>query len=144
MPPPGLYVHALGFLDAAEVVRQEQGRTRSATLEFPIRSLYSHAWEGVLKACLLKQGWSVQDLKRRIGHDLERAFVEVDKNTFAVLRLEAAEQIMPVMNLYHRSRFYFYPGTGLFPMLLLDDVSKMSERLRLDRPTAASVFGLAG
>ena len=142
MSPLGVYIHALGFLDAAEILVREQISKKRSILELPIRALYSHAWEAVIKACLLRQGWTPDALKMKIGHNLELGFENIKLGEFSVLKLSYAAPIIPILNLYHRNRFNFYPGTGLFPMLEMSDLSKQSERLRLDRQTAAKVFGL--
>jgi hypothetical protein len=135
LSPLGYYNTSISFLDAGDLVSE-----RSVSFDAPARALYAHAWELTLKACLRVQGQSIEEIRRKIGHDLVKAYDDVDVERFTELNLWEARFLMEQLNDFHLERLNFYPKAGAFNVLHLADVRDWSRRLRLDRPVAIRLF----
>lgn len=93
-----------GYLAALEILITHLNRK----LICPIGLLASQALELSLKAVLLKNGWTEEDLRRKIGHNLIAAWDEAKKEGLRV-NLEHRYSI-EVLSLSHESPYLFrYP-----------------------------------
>src|SRR4051812_33333797 len=69
----GLWTDAKGMLAAAEVLMREDNNSARMRFFMPIHFLLGHGIEVALKSVLLAHGSSLEELKRKIGHDLKKA-----------------------------------------------------------------------
>jgi len=76
----GLWTYAHQFIQAARAVANKRS---CWGMPVPAYYLVCHGIELALKAYLRGAGWSVNDLKRRIGHDLSRCLDEEEKQGLA-------------------------------------------------------------
>ena len=69
--PIGVFLHAQSYLRAADALAHgvEEGKLQ-LRFDAPIRHLYAHALEVVLKAHLLARGVPAKELRRKHGHNL--------------------------------------------------------------------------
>ena len=136
LSPLGYYNIAVSFLDAADIILE----AKHLIFEAPVRTLYAHAWELTLKACLRVQGESVENLRRKFGHDLAKAYARVDLQRFEELKLASASFLIDQLNPYHRERLHFYPKSGPFTVIAIEEVRDKSRNLRIDRRAACRLF----
>ena len=73
LSPLGWHLLGKANLKAAEHLVASGVRLR---FEDPIRSLFAHAWELNLKACLRRQGLPAEAVRIEFGHDLLQPFSE--------------------------------------------------------------------
>ena len=71
---------AKGYLAALEILARHLNRQ----LIYPIGLLASQALELALKAVLLNDGWTEDELRKKIGHDLKTAWDEARKKGLKV------------------------------------------------------------
>lgn len=95
---------AKGYLAAMEVL----ARHLNKQLIYPIGLLASQALELALKAVLLNGGWTEDDLRKKIGHDLKTAWDEARKEGLKV-HWEHKYSV-EVLSLSHEAPYLFrYP-----------------------------------
>jgi hypothetical protein len=140
----GTFNLALSYLDAADHLEQSLRKPSPSihlAFEHPVRFLYAHTWELALKACLLRQGISQQDLKGQFGHKLTKIWDAIDRPRFPELRLDDRLRIIPEqLDRYHPSREYAYLVTGHKVDFTLSYVRTVSQRFRVPRATILDYF----
>jgi hypothetical protein len=98
-------------LDAAEELVAARVKLR---FEDPIRSLFAHAWELNLKACLRRQDLTAEDVRKQFGHDLLRLWDAIDRSRFPLLQLrDELRGFVEHLAFYHLNRLYAYPIRGV-------------------------------
>jgi hypothetical protein len=73
--------------------------------------LYCHCLELVLKAFLLARGWEIESLKRKIGHNLEKALRlarEYDLHKVTIVSPEEEEVISEANSHYSSKKFQYF------------------------------------
>ncbi|MBM6577125.1 hypothetical protein KCP91_12150 [Microvirga sp. SRT01] len=139
LTPLGWHLVGTSYLDAAEELVGGEIKLR---FEDPIRSLFAHAWELNLKACLRKQGHTADAVRLKYGHDLLKIWDAIDRNQFPLLQLrDEVRHYVEHIAFYHRNRFYAYPLRGRRNEHTLQYVRATSSRLRLPREAAIQTFG---
>ena len=125
--PLSLWSFARDFLDAARLV----GVSSRHEISAPHYYLLGHATELTLKAFLLANGIAVHDLKKKIGHDLEKAFdraVEFNLSKHVTVTLEE-EKSLRLLNTTYRPKEHEYVVTGFRelprPALIVSLVEKV-------------------
>ena len=134
----GWYNLAIANLNAAD---QLTAMNAKSSFDEPIRSLYAHAWELALKACLRKQGYTPSQIRKSFGHRLDKIWVAVDRERFDQLQLR--DELISFINhltFYNANRLYAYPLTGMRRELELSFVRATSSRLRISRASAVAIF----
>ena len=135
----GWYNLAITNLDAADYLITSNAMRIS--FEEPIRALYAHAWELVLKACLRKQGLSPSQIRKLYGHRLDKIWISVDRERFGLLQLrDELDPFIQHLTFYHANRLYAYPLAGMRRELSLDYLRATSSRLRIPRVDVISIF----
>lgn len=139
LSPLGWHLVGVANLDAAEEL---VGQGVKLAFEDPIRSLFAHAWELNLKACLRRQGFDAEDVRKQFGHDLIALWDAVDRPKFPHLRLrDELRAFIERIGFYHRNRLYAYPIRGFRNEYSLAYVRDTSSRLRIPRSAALETFG---
>lgn len=143
--PIGFFNLGLSYLDAADVLARKQldeNDRFQLAFDSPIRHLYAHAWELILKACVFTQGMKPSEMKRKIGHSLSKAWDLVDKTKFAVLDLNAKTRIVPeVLDQFHMPpRMYAYPITGSRREFSIAYIRAASDRFKISRAEILELF----
>ena len=139
MSPLGWHNVGVAYLDAAEELVASKIRPN---FEAPIRSLFAHAWELSLKACLRRQGMDAENVRKQFGHDLIKLWDAVDRPRFGHLSLrDELRFFIESLAFQHRNRLYAYPIRGFKQEHSLDYVRATSSRLRLPRVLALETFG---
>lgn len=143
--PIGFFNLGLSYLDAADILSQrhlDSGDSFRLRFEHPLRHLYAHAWELFLKACLFQQGWTPAQMKRKIGHNLSKAWDEIERGRFAELDLHSDTRIVPEMlDQFHPTKQYAYPETGSRREFSIPYIRAASQRFRLSREEVRRLFG---
>lgn len=139
LSPLGWHLVGVANLDAAEELVASGVRLR---FEDPIRSLFAHAWELNLKACLRRQGMTTENVRKNFGHDLLKIWDAIDRGQFPYLQLrDELRFFVEHIAYYHRNRLYAYPVRGFKNEHTLTYVRATSSRLRLPRAAAFMTFG---
>lgn len=139
LSPLGWHLVGTANLDAAEHLVADAVKL---AFDDPIRSLFAHAWELNLKACLRKQGMTAESVRKDFGHDLLKIWDAVERNRFPLLSLR--DELRPYIEHtahYHRNRLYNYPIRGFRNEYSLAYVRATSSRLRLTRKASVETFG---
>ena len=84
LSPLGWHLVGQANLDAAEELVASRVKLR---FEDPVRSLFAHAWELNLKACLRRQGMTAEEVRKKFGHDLLALWNAVERSRFPQLQL---------------------------------------------------------
>ena len=135
----GWFNLAMSNLAAADFLESE--KAKELPFHDPIRGLYAHAWELVLKACLRSQGLGVDEIRSKFGHDLRAIWDAVDRPRFPLLQLrDELDTFIDHLGFYHQNRLYAYPLAGSKRELELSFLRATSSRLRMSRSDAASIF----
>jgi len=139
LTPLGWHLVGKANLDAAEELVASGVKLN---FEDPIRSLFAHAWELNLKACLRRQGLSAEEVRKAFGHDLLALWDAVDRPQFPLLELrDELRGFVERVAFYHRNRLYAYPLRGRRNEHSLTYLRATSSRLRLSRFGAVQTFG---
>lgn len=139
LSPLGWHLVAVANLDAAEHLVAENVKLR---FEDPVRSLFAHAWELTLKACLRRQGCDAEQIRKDYGHDLPRLWDAISRNEFPALALvDGLQPFIERIGYYHRNRLYAYPLRGFRNDFSLTYIRATSSRLRLAPRVAIETFG---
>jgi hypothetical protein len=140
MTPLGWFNVSLSYLDAADTLACSDIKLG---FDAPIRALYAQTWELALKACLLRQGRTIKDVRSRdFGHDIVKIFDAVDRIRFGPLNLsDNSRMLVEHMAQYHLLREYNYPLTGPQRHVSLTYLRRNSERFRVSRGQIMSMFG---
>ena len=107
-PHIGLLTYAKQFSKAASVIVNcgQTPKTRIATTY-----LYGHAIELAIKSILLKNGVPLDELKKRIGHDLEKALKKADAFPENVFFENKLREIVEMLNAeYGKKHLEYHPG----------------------------------
>lgn len=139
LSPLGWHLVGIANLDAAEELVASKVKLR---FEDPVRSLFAHAWELNLKACLRRQGASAETVRIKYGHDLLQLWDAIDRSQFPLLNLR--DELRPFVEhvaFYHRNRLYAYPIRGFRNEHSLQYVRATSSRFRLAPRAAIETFG---
>jgi hypothetical protein len=139
LSPIGWHLVGKANLDAAEELVASGVKLR---FEDPIRSLFAHAWELNLKACLRRQGMSAEEVRKQFGHVLLGLWDAIDRSQFPLLQLrDELRGFVEHIAFYHRNRLYAYPIRGFRNEHTLTYVRATSARLRLSNSAAITTFG---
>lgn len=139
LSPLGWNLVGLSNLDAAEELVAAGVKLR---FEDPIRSLFAHAWELNLKACLRRQGREAEELRKQYGHDLLMLWDAIERDRFPLLRLrDELRGFVEHLAFYHRNRLYAYSIRGFRNEHTLTYVRATSARFRLSPKAAIETFG---
>jgi hypothetical protein len=141
LTPLGWHLVGLANLDAAEKLMEPSVKL---AFEDPIRSLFAHAWELNLKACLRRQGLSAEEVRKQFGHDLTKLWDAIDRSLFP--RLQLRDDLRPFVEhigFYHRNRLCAYPIRGYRNQHTLTYVRSASARFRIPRADAVESFGIS-
>lgn len=104
---------ARDFLKAASVLlKNQEDLGKMGTV---ITYLYGHAIELALKSILIKNGIPEEDLRRKIGHDLEKALEKANSypemEVFDKKLREGLREIVAMVNpVYRQKRLEYHPG----------------------------------
>lgn len=96
---------AKGFLKAGQILAAQPNLT------LPLYFVLSHAVEVILKSYLASHGASEEELRKKVGHRLLRAYSRARKTGFVPADARIPE-IIRWMDPYHKSFFFRYRGTG--------------------------------
>ena len=139
LSPLGWHLVGVANLDAAEELVAARVKLR---FEDPIRSLFAHAWELNLKACLRRQGLTAEDVRKQFGHDLLKLWEAIDRSRFPLLQLrDELRGFVEHLAFYHRNRLYAYPIRGVRNEHPLNYMRATSARFRLAPAAAIETFG---
>lgn len=143
--PMGFFNLGISYLEAADALAErhlDKLDRFKLTFDSPIRHLYAHAWELVLKACLFRQGMKPSEMKRTIGHSLTKAWDAIERPRFAPLNLNAKTRIVPeILDQFHMSpRMYAYPITGIRREFTIPYVRDASQRFKISRAVTIELF----
>ena len=134
----GWYNLALANLEAADYLAVSNTKL---LFDEPIRSLYAHAWELALKACLRKQGYTPSQIRKKFGHRLDEIWQAVDRERYSQLQLrDELSGFINHLTFYNANRLYAYPLTGMRRELELSFLRATSSRLRVPRALAIELF----
>lgn len=139
LSPLGWHLLGKANLEAAEHLVASGVRLR---FEDPIRSLFAHAWELNLKACIRRQGLTAEAVRIEFGHDLLRLWDAIDRARFPLLQLRSELRgFVEHVAFYHRNRLYAYPIRGFRNEHSLTYVRATSSRFHLSPKAALETFG---
>jgi hypothetical protein len=114
--PRGLWTDGEGMLDAAEVLVKQQAKSGSwqMRLFMPTYFLLGHGIEVTLKAVLLENGSSLEELKEDIKHNLERAAHRVVNLNIDPLSglVESKTALVQRLNRYYSAKVFEYRKAG--------------------------------
>ena len=100
---------ARDFLEAAAVIVDNQGTL--STMRTVVTYLYGHAIELALKSILIKNGILEEDLRGKIGHDLEKALEKADSYPEKEFFSPALREIVAMMGSeYKEKHLEYHPG----------------------------------
>lgn len=117
----GMVRYGYEFLEAAFVVYERAVQLDSRMLMPPVPALYllGHGLELTFKAFLLSKGVSLEHLRRKLGHDLEKAFTASKENGLDTLLQSHAleESVLTLLNVMYSAKEleYIVTGTKLIP-----------------------------
>lgn len=135
----GWHLVGVANLDAAEELVAARVKLR---FEDPIRSLFAHAWELNLKACLRRQDLTAEDVRTQFGHDLLKLWDAIDRSRFPLLQLhDELRGFVEHLAFYHRNRLYAYSNRGGRNEHSLNYVRATSARFRLAPAATIETFG---
>jgi len=131
--PRGLWTDGEGMLDAAEVLVKQQAKSGSwqMRLFMPTYFLLGHGIEVSLKSVLLANGSSLDELRKNLGHDLDKAVervIALDLDPRSGFVASNASRVQ-MLNPYYRAKVFEYRVTGTM-------------RLPPEGEIAALLFGL--
>lgn len=119
--PIGLARYAHEFYDAAIVVDDKMGTRPGYEMVPPVPVMYltAHSIELILKAFLLFKGVSLTKLKRKYGHDIEKAFTKANElGLDQSVKFDPDEvEVLKILNVLYSSKQlnYFIRGAKEFP-----------------------------
>lgn len=85
-----------------------------------------HAMELFLKTYLLSKGWTEEDLRKRIGHDLAEAVAECEKLGLSF----SLSSYIPEFSDYHKRHLFRYPQGPRLRMASIEDLIDLAEKLQ--------------
>ncbi|MHC3431697.1 hypothetical protein [Delftia lacustris] len=114
--PMGMVRYGYEFLEAAFVVYERAARLNPNMVMPPVPALYllGHGLELTFKAFLLTKGITHEHLRRKLGHDLEKAFSASKVNDLgALLQWHVLEEsVLTSLNALYSSKELEYIVTG--------------------------------
>lgn len=114
--PMGMVRYGYEFLEAAFVVYERAAQLDSRMVMPPVPALYllGHGLELTLKAFLLSKGVTLEHLRRKLGHDLEKAFTTSKENGLDSLLQshELEESVLTFLNVMYSAKELEYIVTG--------------------------------
>jgi hypothetical protein len=91
------------YMIAAENLRTDE---HSIHLVAPTYFLRGHAIELLLKSCLLANGWSVEDCRKKLGHKLSEARLEAEK--VGLVLSDLTKKVIATMSPLHEDYTFRY------------------------------------
>nr|WP_312379579.1 hypothetical protein [Delftia acidovorans] len=115
--PMGMVRYGCEFLEAAFVMYERAAQPTPPLVPCPpIPALYllGHGLELTLKAFLLSKGAALEDVRKKLGHDLERAFSSSKENGLGtLLQWQASEEsALTLLNVMYKPKELEYIVTG--------------------------------
>ncbi|MEK7417049.1 MAG: hypothetical protein AAB196_04810 [Pseudomonadota bacterium] len=114
--PMGMVRYGHEFLEAAFVVYERAAQLDSRMVMPPVPALYllGHGLELTFKAFLLSKGVTLEHLRRKLGHDLEKAFTASKENGLDSLLQSHAldESVLTLLNVMYSTKELEYIVTG--------------------------------
>jgi hypothetical protein len=135
----GLWKDGEAMLDAAVVLIQWAGSNdrEQMRLSMPTYFLLGHGIEVTLKSVLRAHGSSLEELRRDLGHNLERAANRVVKlNIDPLSRFVAINvRLVKMLNPYYSAKAFEYRDTGsMFPPPTEKLAEFLSQLLKMAEP----------
>ena len=129
----GLWTDAKDMLAAAEALMQQQAKSSREHMRLlsPTYFLLGHGIEVSLKSVLLANGSSLDELRKNLGHDLDKAVervIALDLDPRSGFVASNASRVQ-MLNPYYRAKVFEYRVTGTM-------------RLPPEGEIAALLFGL--
>ena len=133
----GLWTDGKGMLAAAEVLMREDNRPTKMQFFMVTHFLLGHGIEVMLKSVLLAHGYGLDELRKKIGHDLTKAarrVINLDLDPVSSF-VASNSGLVRQLNCYYSRKHFEYRVTGAMHLPPTEEIAAfLGHLVKMTRP----------